>query len=70
MNGYVKRLVDQFTSAYGRLAQLGHCDDPHGMEYARVIDEWFKADCPPPVRFIRRRANINPDGEEPTVRIG
>lgn len=48
-----------FEAAYERLAQVGACDTPGGVEYQRVRAEWRRAGRPEDVEtFIRERANV------------
>lgn len=59
----LRRLRHQFDRAYDRLARMGQCDSPGGLEYVRVFAEWRAANCPADVRgFIIRRANIGSNG--------
>ena len=52
---------DKFWDAYERLSNVGKCDTPGGMEYQRVVAEWFEADCPKNIDvFIGTQANIVP----------
>ena len=57
----------RFRDAYTRLSEVGMCDSPGGAEYMRVREDWVVAKRPGDVaRFIYTRANIGPDGQEPT----
>lgn len=50
-----------FRETYKRLAAVGACDEPGGVEYHRVRQEWIAAGRPKDIEeFIRRRANIAP----------
>lgn len=52
-----------FDVTWAALADAGWCDDIGGMEYQRVLKEWLSLAVPPDVtEFIKRRANIGPDG--------
>jgi len=49
-------------------AALGYCDGSDGAEYRRVYSEWIAAGKPMPCGpFIRRRANVDAEGNEPTL---
>lgn len=59
-----RRSARRFRRAYARLAIVGRCDSPGGMEYRRVRREWFAAGRPEPVEaFIQWRANAGPDDD-------
>lgn len=63
---------DIFDRTWRACAQRGWCDNLGGCEYQRVRGEW--AASPTPIgnlhEFIRRRANIGPDGAEPCYGSG
>lgn len=63
---------DVFDRTWRACAQRGWCDNLGGCEYQRVRGEW--AASPTPIgnlhEFIRRRANIGPDGVEPCYGSG
>jgi hypothetical protein len=56
-----ERRASTFDAVWRRCARYGVCDSIGGMEYRRVIGEWFAAGCPEPIDdYIRVRANIGP----------
>ena len=61
--------MDAFDRTYQRLSELGACDAVFGREHARVWREWVDAGRPADIEaFIRARANVGPDTEEPAAR--
>lgn len=68
MNGKRRRRPPYklFDALWVALSEQGACDALGGREYLRVRAEWLFAGAPPSIEaFIRRRANIGPDGQEP-----
>jgi hypothetical protein len=58
-----------FDREYQRLSELGVCDVVFGSEHLRVKHEWVIAGQPEDIEaFIRRRANIGPDGKDAAPR--
>ena len=61
----LQQKLREFRQAYTRLAEDGYCDEPGGMEYRRVREEWVYGGASQDVDgFIRWRANIGPFEEE------
>ena len=59
-----------FDSAWQRLSEAGACDAIDGEERHRVHQEWLQAGNPANVaEFIYRRANVGPEGQEPSPEI-
>lgn len=53
-----------FVTVWAFLAEEGACDALYGVEFKRVIVEWFDAGAPEDVAaFIRTRANVSPAAE-------
>jgi hypothetical protein len=63
---FLERRNNSFRNCWHSLSAIGVCDGVDGAEYTRVFGEWISYDGDDgATAFIRRRANIGPDGREP-----